>query len=127
MQSVMHFSYIRILCHDDIRALRMVYKLPIKRDNAKYDDTCRRDFPMGKLQKLMYLIGKLLFWGSTGFAAISTGVFNLTLIYLLIRYFMGKRSNDSTEKPVPIKKDKPMIKSKKTNKPHGYLWHDDVI
>jgi len=123
----MHFSYFRILCHDDIRAIRMVYNLPVKRDNAIYDDTCRRDFPMNKLQKLIYLIGRILNISFIGFIIISL----ITFILILIRYLSKQKSNQ-IERQLPIKStiikdEKPMIKIKRNAKPHGYLWHDDMI
>jgi len=123
----MHFSYFRILCHDDIRAIRMVYNLPVKRDNAIYDDTCRRDFPMNKLQKLIYLIGRILNISFIGFIIISL----ITFILTLIRYLSKQKSNQ-IERQLPIKStiikdEKPMIKIKRNAKPHGYLWHDDMI
>jgi large-conductance mechanosensitive channel len=130
----MHFSNFRILCHDDIRAIRMVYKLNVKRDNAIYDDTCRRDFPMNKLQKLMYKIGRILNIILIGFFIISLIVFILTLIYLLIKYLSKQKSNQFEKQSPPppinstiIKDEKPMIKIKRNVKSHGYLWHDDMI
>ncbi|CAF3548880.1 unnamed protein product [Adineta steineri] len=87
IQSVMHFSPIRFLCHDDIRALRMIYSLPVTRNNAKHDDTCRRDFPMNPLQKFMYKFGRILFYSIILCAIISTVTCILTLAYILIRHF----------------------------------------
>jgi large-conductance mechanosensitive channel len=109
----------------------MVYNLPVKRDNAIYDDTCRRDFPMNKLQKLMCLIGSILNISFIGFIIISLIIFILILIYLLIRYLSKQKSN-KIERQLPIKStiikdEKPMIKIKRSAKPHGYLWHDDMI
>lgn len=116
----MHFSNRRFLCHDDIRAIRMIYKQPVKRNNNVYDDTCRRDFPMGALQKFMYLLDKYLKLIFLPFLIISFGVFVLTIVYLLIRRLISQRKQSP-------KKDKPIVKSKGNNKPHGYLWHDDMI
>jgi uncharacterized membrane protein YciS (DUF1049 family) len=134
MRAVMHFFPSRVLCHDDIRAIRMVYELPIKRDNADYDDTCRRDFPMNKLQKLMYKISRILTFLFIISLIISIITCVLTLIYLLIRYLWKKESNQFrkqtstiTTNSWVIKDRKPMIKTKRSVKPHGYLWHDEMI
>ena len=129
----MHFSYLRMLCHDDIRAIRMIYNSSVVRDNAVYDDTCRRDFPMSFLQKLMRFINQCIIFGFIGFIGVSLAMFISTLIYILIRSLMSKRQSSSStstqvEKPQkPIKNDKPIPKTKVTKKPHGYLWHDDMI
>jgi hypothetical protein len=108
----------------------MVYNLPVKRDNAIYDDICRRDFPMNNLQKLMYLIGRILNFLFIGLLSLSLSVFILTLIYLLIRYLSKQKSNQFEKQPSiklrVIKDEKVMIKTKRNIKPHGYLWHDDM-
>jgi hypothetical protein len=119
----MHFSNFRVLCHDDIRAIRMVYNLAVKRDNAIYDDTCRRDFPMNKLQKLMYLIGRILNIIFIGFLIISLFIF----ILILIRYLSKQKSRQLPINSTIIKDEKVMIKTKRNVKSHGYLWHDDMI
>lgn len=120
MESVMYFSNLRFLCHDDVRAIRKVYKYPVKRENNVYDDTCRRDFPMGALQKFMYLLNKYLNLIFLPLVIISFGTFVLTILYLLIRCLIPQRKEST-------KKDKPIVKNKGNNKPHGYLWHDDMI
>ncbi len=129
MQSVMHFSNLRMLCHDDIRAIRAIYNSSVVRENAVYDDTCRRDFPMSFLQKLMRFINQCIVFGFIGFIGLSLIVFILTLIYILIRSLMSKRqSSTGVEKPQnPIKNQRPILKTKVNKKPHGYLWHDDMI
>lgn len=114
MQSVMHFSFLRFLCHDDIRALRRVYNLTLTRENAVYDDTCRRDFPLNFWQKLMAFITKWLILISLFLLALSFLTFILTIIYLLLRKYFSKRKTSTKS-------------TKKTNKPHGYLWHQDTI
>jgi hypothetical protein len=119
MQSVMHFSNFRMLCHDDIRAIRSIYNSSVTRENAVYDDTCRRDFPMSFLQKLIRFISQCIIFGFIGFLGLSFLVFILTLIYILIR---SKRQSSKV-----VKNDKPILKTKANNKPHGYLWHDDMI
>ena len=120
MQSVMFFSNLRFLCHDDVRAIRSVYNFTVKRENNVYDDTCRRDFPMGPLQKFMYLLNKYLKLACLPFLILSFGVFVLTILYLLLRRCIPERKEST-------KKEKPIVKSKGNNKPHGYLWHDDMI
>ncbi|CAF3423198.1 unnamed protein product [Rotaria socialis] len=134
MQSIMHFSTYRILCHDDIRAIRMVYQLPVKRENAAYDDTCRRDFPMNRLQKLMYLFGKTLIVVLLGLLISSSIAFILTLIYLLIRYLYGQYLNkfdkrmSTTSMNSWLSKDKnSMISNPAKIKTHVYLWHDEMV
>lgn len=134
MQSIMHFSAYRMLCHDDIRAIRMIYRLPVKRENAVYDDTCRRDFPMNKLQKLMYLIGRMIILIFSGLFIASATVFILTLVYLLIRYLCQQKFNlfekriSTTSKSSWLTKDKNLISNnqRKIN-PHAYLWHDEML
>lgn len=123
MKSVMHFTATRILCHDDIRAIRMVYGSKPKRENAKYDDTCRRDFPIGFLQKLMRLIARAIIFGAILFSIISTSLFLLILLYLLLRYLIRKRSTTSEkEAPSPVN-------TRKTRNvlPRGYLYHDEML
>ena len=115
MKSVMLNTYTRILCHDDIRALRYIYNQTYTRDNAQYDDTCRRDFPPDFWQKLMKLITKWLSICSLILLVVSSVTFILTIIYLLLRKFVPKRQSS------------PKTSAKKTNKPHGYLWHQDTI
>jgi hypothetical protein len=118
-----------MLCHDDIRAIRAIYNSSVVRENAVYDDTCRRDFPMSFLQKLMRFINQCIVFGFIGFIGLSLIVFILTLIYILIRSLMSKRqSSTGVEKPQnPIKNERPILKTKVSKKPHGYLWHDDMI
>ncbi|CAF2381483.1 unnamed protein product [Rotaria sp. Silwood2] len=134
MQSVMHFSTFRMLCHDDIRAIRMVYKFPVKRENAAYDDTCRRDFPMTKLQKSMFLFGRMLMLGLLALLIASLVTFILTLIYILLRYLCNKNSLQFEKQTSSIstssgltKDKKPMISGQRKLKPHAYLWHDEML
>jgi hypothetical protein len=122
MQSVMHFSNFRVLCHDDIRAIRAVYNLTIKRGNAIHDNTCRRDFPMSTLQKFMYLIGRWIIYLSILFLIISFLIFIFTL---LIRYLLSKRGEKQSATKSSVMKDGKARINK--NKPQGYLWHDDMI
>ncbi|CAF0721899.1 unnamed protein product [Rotaria sordida] len=133
MQSVMHFSTFRMLCHDDIRAIRMVYNFPVKRENAAYDDTCRRDFPMTKLQKSIFLFGRMLILCLLALLIASIIAFILTLIYILLRYLCNQNSNQFQKQTSNIstsswltKDKKPMISDQRKIKPHAYLWHDDM-
>ena len=116
----MHFSNRRFLCHDDVRAIRKLYNFTVKRENNVYDDTCRRDFPMGPLQKFMYLLNKYLKLAFLPFIIITFAVFVLTILYILLRRLIPERKEST-------KKAKLIVKSKGNNKPHGYLWHDDMI
>ena len=128
MQSLMHFSYLRILCHDDIRAIRAVFKLPVIRQHAEYDDTCRRDFPMNWLQKLMYLLDRYLILGWIILAILSTSIFVLTLIYLLIRYCCRSSSTGAvTSEETPGSWFKKSTGHKHDVKRYGYLWHDEML
>ena len=131
MKSVMDFSNLRILCHDDIRAIRMVYELPVKRDNAFYDDVCRRDFPMNKLQKLMYQLNRLLILFFILILIISIITFISTLIYLFIRHLYEQRSNQSNSLTSIISTNSWSTQNKKANKhhhrTHAYLWHDEMF
>ena len=128
MQSVMHFSNFRILCHDDIRAIRKVYQFHVKRENAVYDDTCRRDFPMNKLQKLMYCIGRMIKFAFMGYTILSIITLISTVIYVLLNKRKSKKlKRDISTTSSVIKDKKAMIKIKGNIKPHGYLWHDDML
>ena len=130
MKSVMDFSNLRMLCHDDIRAIRMVYQLPVKRDNAFYDDVCRRDFPMNKLQQVMYQLNRLLILLSILILINSIITFILTLIYLFIRHFYEQRSSQSKSLASTSSTNSWSIQNKKANKyhrTHAYLWHDEMF
>jgi hypothetical protein len=134
MQSVMHSSSFRTLCHDDIRAIRKIYELSVKRDNAQYDDTCRRDFPMNKLQKLMYQIGRIITFSFVISSILSTMTCVLTLVYLLIRYLrrsqpnrFKKQSSTISTNSWLIKDNKAIIGTKHNVKHHGYIWHDEIL
>lgn len=116
----MHFSPIRILCHDDIRAIRTVYKSKSKRDNAIHDDTCRRDFPLNFWQKLMRLIARWIVLGAMLFALISTALFLLTILYILLRKLL--RRSPKEEEP-----SSPNAGKARNVLPRGYLYHDEML
>ena len=134
MESVMHFSHTRWLCHDDIRAIRMVYDLPVKRGNAVYDDTCRRDFPMNQWQRWMYLLNKFILLMAAVFACTSAALFLCTLIYLLLQYLYNRRTGSlrkqrskESANTVFTKRQAPKGNGKRLITPHGYLWHDEML
>ena len=120
----MHFSHTRALCHDDIRAIRMVYNLPVKRQHAVYDDTCRRDFPMNKWQKWMYFLSKFITFIALVLSCISGFLFVCTLIYLLLRYLNRGQTGPSQKER---SKEPPKGNDKRLITPHGYLWHDEML
>ena len=113
----MHLYASRIPCHDDIRALRRVYGLKVTRSNAKFDDTCRRDFPMNSLQYRMRQVHRwiLLFFAQLA-PLISSIVFLLTSLYLLLR----KRTSSLISGP-----DTSSVQSK--SPVNAFLWHDDYF
>jgi hypothetical protein len=112
------------MCHDDIRAIRMVYGFSVKRENAKYDDTCRRDFPMNKLQKIMYKIHRwIIFYGFRIGLSISFGVFLLTMIYIILKRCCLKRNHDDIRYSVESD-DSPRRHKIAIN---AFLWHDDCL
>lgn len=117
MRAVMHLYASRIPCHDDIRALRRVYGLKVIRSNAKFDDTCRRDFPMNALQYRMRQIHQwiVLCLFKLG-PLISSIVFVLTSLYLLFR-----RRTPS----LISSQDTPSVQSK--SPVNAFLWHDDYF
>lgn len=104
----------------------MIYGKTVKRENAMFDDTCRRDFPLGDSGSTMNNIHRYIIFGLIAFGIISLATFILTLIYILLRHCLPKRSSSSPT--VTTKKLPKMVKTKGPNqKPHGYLWHDDMI
>jgi hypothetical protein len=121
MQSVMHFTYARFLCHDDIRAIRAVYRLPMKRSNAKYDDTCRRDFPMNFVQKWMHRLTTFLTFVAVTLLVGSAMICLLTVLAILIRWYLRKRRAQSQSSAFPTNDGKRHVK------PRGYLWHDEML
>ncbi len=128
MIAVMHLYASRIMCHDDIRAIRKVYGLSVKRQNAKYDDTCRRDFPLNKLQKLMYQIHRwIIFYVFHVQACVSFVVFILTSIYIIVRKrCLDRNDNDAR---YSIQSDDSQQPYRKQNKSaiNAFLWHEDYL
>ena len=125
MKAVMHFLSSSVMCHDDIRAIRAVYNLKVIRSHSKFDDTCRRDFPMNYLQKLFYKISQLLVITMISYLIGSCCTFFLILAFLLLHQrFYSKTSED--KKPINLN-IKPDEKSKKKGfSSHGYLYHDEI-
>ena len=119
MKSVMHFSPVRILCHDDIRAIRMVYKSKPKRENAVYDDTCRRDFPLNFWQKLLRMLARAIVLWAILLALISTVLFIVTVLYLLLRKLLRRTPKEKQPSP-PAGKTRNVL-------PRGYLYHDEML
>lgn len=123
----MHFSYLRFLCHDDIRAIRMIFKLPVIREHVEYDDTCRRDFPMNWLQRLMFRMHRATV-ALLLYAAISSAVaFVGTIIYLLVRLWQRLRSGRGSGRSATVATNPWPTKDKIPIKRHGYLWHDEML
>jgi cbb3-type cytochrome oxidase subunit 3 len=128
MLAVMHLYASRIMCHDDIRAIRKVYGLSVKRENAKYDDTCRRDFPLNKLQKIMYKIDRwIIFYGFRIGVSISFIIFLLTIIYIMWKKRPLNRNRYSETSTIQSN-DSEQVNHKhyKTTK-NAFLWHDDYL
>jgi len=124
----MHLYASRIMCHDDIRAIRMVYGLPVKRENIKYDDTCRRDFPLNKLQKFMHRIHRWIHFYAFRFGSlISLIIFLMTIIYIIFKKRCLNRENYYSR--YSIQSD---YSEQSTHKQHktainAFLWHDDLL
>jgi hypothetical protein len=127
MKSAMLSLNMRLLCHDDFRAIRMIYNQDVTRDNAQYDDTCRRDFPMMFLQKLMHRLAFVLGLVYIALAITSTSIFVLTLIYLLVRYFTRNTTNSlKTQISTQSVVRQPIKGNKIRTGPRGYLHHDEM-
>jgi len=127
MLAVMHLYASRIMCHDDIRAIRMVYGLSVKRENAKYDDTCRRDFPLNKLQKIMKKIHRwIIFYGFGIGSSISLILFILTMIYIIFKR-RCLNTNDYDVRYSMESIDSQQYKKKHKSAMNAFLWHDDYM
>ncbi|CAF0821398.1 unnamed protein product [Rotaria sordida] len=126
--AVMHLYASRIMCHDDIRAIRMVYGLSVKRINSIYDDTCRRDFPLNPLQKLINKCHRLIiFYIYRIGLSISFILFLLTIIYiLLIKHYLHRNDYDQLSSPQSIRSQQTYDK---IHKPaiNAFLWHNDYL
>jgi hypothetical protein len=129
MLAVMHLYASRIMCHDDIRAIRKVYGLAVKRENAKYDDTCRRDFPLHKLQKLMLNIHRwIIFYGFYIGLSISFVIFLLTVIYIIWKRRLFNRNNDDSERSSVQSDDSEHEYDKQSKRTrNAFLWHNDYL
>jgi len=128
MLAVMHLYASRIMCHDDIRAIRMVYSLPVKRENAKYDDTCRRDFPLNKLQKLINQIHRwIIFYGFWIGSCISLIVFILTIIYIILKRRCLNRNDYDMRYSIESNDTQQQYKKKHKSVMNAFLWHDDYL
>lgn len=120
------------MCHDDIRAIRMVYGLPVKRENNRHDDTCRRDFPLNRIQKIMYQIHRWLnFYISTIGSSISFIVFLLTSIYIILKRRCLKRNNnnddDSSSSSTMSDNSQQQYQKPHKSTMNAFLWHDDYL
>ncbi|UJR10905.1 hypothetical protein I4U23_015092 [Adineta vaga] len=111
MRAVMHLYSSRVMCHDDIRAIRKVYGFAVKRENAQYDDTCRRDFPLNRLQKRVYKIHQwIVFY----------------IIHIGKRYW---KTNDHDSISASIQSDGTPQSYRKQYKgaTNAFLWHEDYL
>lgn len=109
----------RVMCHDDIRSIRGVYGQKNIRENAKYDDVCRRDFPMNAIQKKFYKFRLILDKILLLLLLSSLVVFFVTVAYLLFRQFR-KTEENQTETMVRTKTRTAGFTG------HGYLYHDEM-
>lgn len=117
----------RIMCHDDIRAIRKVYQLPVRRTNIQYDDTCRRDFPMNSLQKISHRIHRilsryLLYGGSTA----SFVTFFITVIYLILKNRLSRGERSPSRSSSQSDYSPPSVKKGQKPQMNAFLWHDDL-
>lgn len=113
----MRFHSSRVMCHDDIRAIRRVYGFEVKRENNQFDDVCRRDFPMNRIQKIFIRIHRwiCLPWGLIA----SLMIFSLTLIYLITK---KRLFNEETSYSTSSSQSEQGEKSRL----NAFLWHDDL-
>lgn len=128
MRAVMHLYASRIMCHDDIRAIRKVYNLTVTRENAKYDDTCRRDFPLNKLQKLMRKFHRsICFYFFKICSSISFSGFLLTIVYLILRkrYFHGEHSESGSS--LSSNDSQQSYRKQHKSAINAFLWHGEVL
>ena len=117
----------RIMCHDDIRAIRRVYDLPVQRTNIQYDHVCRRDFPMNRIQKIFYRIHQwisvYLFFGGLSFSSLA--VFITGIYSILKRRFIHRETSSSRSS---FQSDYSQSSFQQRPKPpiNAFLWHDDL-
>ena len=128
MLAVMHLYASRIMCHDDIRAIRMVYGLPVKRENAQFDDTCRRDFPLNSLQRLMNNIRRWInrYVIRIG-PSISLMVFVLTMIYIILKRRYLNRNNHYETPSLDSRDSRQEYHKQHKSAINAFLWHDDHL
>ncbi|CAF0721323.1 unnamed protein product [Didymodactylos carnosus] len=133
MKAVMHVTIFRVMCHDDIRAIRKVYGYTVIREHAKYDDTCRRDFPLSKREMLMQKIKKSLFLFILISIMISFLVFILTIIYILCRNtscceFKTSKGNQKTKsEQSSLRYVENAHQSAPEQGARAFLWHDELF
>ena len=120
MRAVMDRYASRVMCHDDIRAIRMVYGYAVRRDNNQFDETCRRDFPPSPLQRLIGSLDRAILAFTRLLRSASTIVFLSTLLYLLLRQ---RRSSRADEQVASLR---PQQRTNTHSSPiNAFLWHDD--
>lgn len=117
----------RVMCHDDIRAIRKVYGLSVRRENIQYDQICRRDFPMNYLQKIFYRIHRriyfyVFYWGLTS----SLIVICITGIYLILKNYFFHRENLSSRSSLQSDYSSQSIRKEHQSQMNAFLWHDDL-
>ncbi|CAF3335687.1 unnamed protein product [Rotaria sp. Silwood2] len=126
--AVMHLYASRIMCHDDIRAIRKVYGLSVKRVNSIYDDTCRRDFPLNPLQKQFNKCHRWISFYIFQIALlISFILFLLTIIYIILRInYLHRNKYDQSSSPQSFHSQQTYYKAHKTAI-NAFLWHNDYL
>lgn len=118
----------RIMCHDDIRAIRAVYGLNVKRENIKYDHVCRRDFPMNQLQKRFVEIHRWIhFYGFRLGSLISFVVFLITMISILLRRHCSTSGNSSSRSSIQSDYSEQSFRKQHKSAINAFLWHDDLV
>jgi len=109
-------------------AIEKVYGLSVKRQNAKYDDTCRRDFPLNKLQKLMYKIHRwIIFYVFHVQACVSFVVFILTSIYIILRKRCLDRNDNDGRYSIQSDDSQQPYRKQHKSAINAFLWHDDYL
>ncbi|CAF4866078.1 unnamed protein product [Rotaria sp. Silwood1] len=126
--AVMHLYASRIMCHDDIRAIRKVYGLSVKRINSIYDDTCRRDFPLNSVQKQMIKIHRWIIFYICRIALLTSFIlFLLTIIYIIFKLnYFHRKNNDQLSSPQSFHSEETYRKRHQTVL-NAFLWHNDYL
>lgn len=117
----MRFHASRIMCHDDIRAIRKVYGLAVKRDNIQYDYVCRRDFPMNGIQKSFYRFNRWIRFDLGGISSFI--VFLMTIIYLILK---KRRFNEEQSHSRSSSQSSQSFANEQKTRLNAFLWHDDL-